>query len=113
MLSGCMVPLAAIEKGQVRTVELPVTKTTMDNKDVFTLIPVVITINGQTTVQQIPLWSKYKTVTIWYGYKNKIYKVTSDKFKVETTGGHDRLQIAEQDIGKAKANVILYKVDKR
>ena len=71
-----MVPLAAIEKGQVRTVELPVTKTTMDNKDVFTLIPVVITSNGQTTVQQIPLWSKY-------------------------------------NIGKAKANVILYKVDKR
>ena len=110
MLSGCG-DLKAIEKGRVQTVELPVTKTSLDNKEVFNLIPIVITSNGQTTVQQIPLWSKYKTITVWYAYRNKIYKVTSDDFKVETTGGHDKVQLPIKSIGKIKASLILYKVD--
>lgn len=84
ILTGCS-KSSKIAEGKIESVKVQVVSTNHDDKEFFTLIPVVTTTGKTTVVHYIPVWDNIDHLTVKYKYQGKLTKQQLMILRLEST----------------------------
>lgn len=108
MLGGCRTD--DIKSGKVDSVKVEVIKTNLDKEDVFQLMPIIISTGETTTTTFVPYYSEVDNLVVKNKYKDKTYKMKTEKFEfVEISKGKTYARLEQKNIGKQDKPIVVYR----